>query len=268
MFTFREEQKPLVSPRKNVAPTYALQPSYSPADHAEWSAFYSRPDLVAQDYMVGSASKVMRAGGQNEENYEGYSSISERARRNAEAAREPNIAIGEPGDSLGMYDGQVGRKTQIGDAINDWKNSSKSTISSRPGDFDFEVPSARTGGQAGDGDILAETAPKFGGKSTPSTQNLPTRSTASSMDPDGPYRAFNDAGEVTRYQVQRGDTLGNISAKPNIYNDASLWPLIYSANRKVIGRNPHALKTDQSLDIPRDFTPAQAKAARARAGSR
>lgn len=55
------------------------------------------------------------------------------------------------------------------------------------------------------------------------------------------------------YTVRRGETLPQIAARTEIYNDASLWPLIYRANRDQI-RNPKQLWPGQVLKIPRHFS--------------
>jgi nucleoid-associated protein YgaU len=57
----------------------------------------------------------------------------------------------------------------------------------------------------------------------------------------------------TAYTVRRGETLPQIAARSEIYNDASLWPLIYRANRDQI-RNPTQLWPGQVLKIPRHFS--------------
>jgi nucleoid-associated protein YgaU len=56
---------------------------------------------------------------------------------------------------------------------------------------------------------------------------------------------------VTRHTVKRGETLPLIAAMAEIYGDASLWPLIYKANRDQIG-NPAVLWPGQVLRIPRN----------------
>lgn len=55
------------------------------------------------------------------------------------------------------------------------------------------------------------------------------------------------------YTARRGETLPQIAARTEIYNDASLWPLIYRANRDQI-RNPKQLWPGQALKIPRNFS--------------
>lgn len=55
------------------------------------------------------------------------------------------------------------------------------------------------------------------------------------------------------YTVRRGETLPQIAARSEIYNDASLWTLIYRANRDQI-RDPKRLWPGQVLSIPRNST--------------
>jgi len=52
------------------------------------------------------------------------------------------------------------------------------------------------------------------------------------------------------YTVRRGETLPQIAGRTEIYNDSSLWPLIYRANRDQI-RDPKRLWPGQVLSIPR-----------------
>lgn len=59
------------------------------------------------------------------------------------------------------------------------------------------------------------------------------------------------------YTVRRGETLPQIAGRTEIYNDASLWPLIYRANRDQI-RDPKRLWPGQVLTIPRRY-PAKNK---------
>jgi len=55
------------------------------------------------------------------------------------------------------------------------------------------------------------------------------------------------------YTVRRGETLPQIAARSEIYNDSTLWPLIYRANRDQI-RDPRQLWPGQVLRIPRHFS--------------
>lgn len=67
------------------------------------------------------------------------------------------------------------------------------------------------------------------------------------------------------YTVRRGETLPQIAARSEIYNDASLWPLIYRANRDQI-RDPKQLWPGQVLTIPRHFSRDQASEAKRYSG--
>jgi len=57
--------------------------------------------------------------------------------------------------------------------------------------------------------------------------------------------------QVSRHTVKRGETLPQIAAALEVYGDASLWPLIYKANRDQIS-NPAVLWPGQALRIPRN----------------
>lgn len=65
----------------------------------------------------------------------------------------------------------------------------------------------------------------------------------------------------TSYTVRRGETLPQISARTEIYNDSSLWPIIYRANRDQI-RDPKRLWPGQVFAIPRNFSRDEAVEAR------
>lgn len=65
----------------------------------------------------------------------------------------------------------------------------------------------------------------------------------------------------TSYTVRRGETLPQISARTEIYNDSTLWPLIYRANRDQI-RDPKRLWPGQVFIIPRNFSREEAAEAR------
>ncbi len=57
---------------------------------------------------------------------------------------------------------------------------------------------------------------------------------------------------VNRYDVQTGDTLWTISARPEVYGDPLLWPLLYKANRDQI-KDPRRVYLGQTIDVPRDL---------------
>jgi nucleoid-associated protein YgaU len=67
------------------------------------------------------------------------------------------------------------------------------------------------------------------------------------------------------YTVRRAETLPQIAARTEIYNDSSLWPLIYRANRDQI-RDPKQLWPGQVLKIPRHFSRDEALEAKRYSG--
>jgi LysM repeat protein len=75
------------------------------------------------------------------------------------------------------------------------------------------------------------------------------------------------AAQTSVYTVRRGETLPQIAARVEIYNDASLWPLIYRANRDQI-RNPKQLWPGQALKIPRHFSRDEAMEAKRYSGKK
>jgi NADH dehydrogenase/NADH:ubiquinone oxidoreductase subunit G len=73
--------------------------------------------------------------------------------------------------------------------------------------------------------------------------------------------------QALRYTVRRGETLPQIAARTEIYNDSSLWPLIYRANRDQI-RDPKQLWPGQVLKIPRQFSRDEALEAKRYSGKK
>lgn len=65
-------------------------------------------------------------------------------------------------------------------------------------------------------------------------------------------RAEREAAHVPTHTIKRGETLPQIAALPEVYGDASLWPLLYRANRDQIS-NPAVLWPGQVLRIPRNY---------------
>lgn len=56
------------------------------------------------------------------------------------------------------------------------------------------------------------------------------------------------------YIVQQGDSLTSIAQRA--YGDGNQWPLIYNANKQVIGNNPNVIQVGQVLHIPPAPSPA------------
>jgi nucleoid-associated protein YgaU len=73
--------------------------------------------------------------------------------------------------------------------------------------------------------------------------------------------------QLSLYTVRRGETLPQISARFEIYNDSSLWPLIYRANRDQIS-DPKRLWPGQTLTIPRHFSREEALEAKRYSGKK
>lgn len=69
------------------------------------------------------------------------------------------------------------------------------------------------------------------------------------------------------YTTKAGDTLRDIAARPEIYGDPDLWPLIKGANNESVGqKSPGSrLKAGLVLEIPRGSTPEDLAEARLKA---
>ncbi len=77
----------------------------------------------------------------------------------------------------------------------------------------------------------------------------------------GDLESGNNSAQLSSYTVKRGETLPQIAARMEIYNDSALWPLIYRANRDQI-RDPYQLWPGQVLKITRNFSKEEAIDAR------
>jgi len=65
----------------------------------------------------------------------------------------------------------------------------------------------------------------------------------------------------TYHTVKRGETLPQIAAQSDVYNDYRLWPLLYRANRDQI-RDPRHIWPGQVLRIPRNLSREELSEAR------
>jgi len=70
-----------------------------------------------------------------------------------------------------------------------------------------------------------------------------------------------------RYIVQRGDSLWGIAARPAIYHDPLLWPILYQGNRDRLN-DPDMIYPRQELTVPRGYSQDEANMARQRARTR
>ena len=68
-----------------------------------------------------------------------------------------------------------------------------------------------------------------------------------------PPRPIRQKPLPTSHTVKLGETLPLIAAQSEVYGDATLWPLLYRANRDQI-RDPRHLWPGQVLRIPRTFS--------------
>lgn len=69
---------------------------------------------------------------------------------------------------------------------------------------------------------------------------------------------------ITKYEVRDGETLSTISARPEVYDDPLLWPILYKANRDQI-KDPRQIYPGQTLTIPRDTPEVEKEEARTKA---
>lgn len=244
VFTFREDQKERVSPRRALPPKVVVSPYYNEQDHAGWSGYYTRPDLQAQGYASGSASKVMRpvTPPDAQGNYD-------RGFGQTRSAMYIGEAGTGPGMNLGAADARLQGGTRVGPAVRDWREGAPDDpMGGRAGDYNYRLHAGNADGYTGQRVYRGDGAGTI-------------------ENGDGGYmNGFGSGGKVDNYTVERGDTLSGIADKPQIYDNWKLWPLIYSANRKVIGRDPDNLRPQQNLDIPRDYTDKQARDAERKAG--
>ncbi len=70
--------------------------------------------------------------------------------------------------------------------------------------------------------------------------------------------------KVSRYDVREGDTLWLIAARPEVYGDPLLWPVLYRANRDQI-KDPRRVYEGQTLEVPRNMTENDLEEARRQA---
>lgn len=255
-FTFREDQKERVAPRRNLPPKVIQVPNFNQRENAEWARTYTRQDLAPMDYMAGSASKVMRPdprrnGANNTLPGGGRLAMLEgRARANAaNAANAGRVYIGQPGTGPGMrlYDSNIGKKTAVGDPQANWRDGQRSDYAqARAGDYNYNAfPQELAQGNMNH---------KHGnsGHSHAGHDNIRHRTVDNIQ--------FHDNG-VNDYTVQRGDSLTEISEQPQVYGNWKLWPLIKEANRAAIGQNAQNIYPNQKLDIPRNLSDEQVRGA-------
>jgi hypothetical protein len=271
MFTFREDQKARVMPKRTLPPKVVQTPTFDTRENQEWSQYYTQQDLQAVDHLNGSSSKVMRprngatrylpaAAGHGDESLSGYSqgnapigyqAIQQRDRANharQSLADNRKIYLGEPdthpsGARVAAQD--IG--TKVGPPKANWRDAPNKNmhITPRPGDYDYR-------GQP----VSRPTTREPGGREVARSPGSQSAAYGSQQDhharPDERYTHRNEQGQVDRYQVQPRDTLSGISHQRQIYGNWAMWPLIWDANRGTV-KDPDLVHPRQQLDIPRNF---------------
>ena len=290
-FTFREDQKDLVRPNYQLPPKHVLVPHYDAPAAAKWSAYYTRDDLVAEDYM-DSSSKVMRprVNGDNTLSYHshptrrpidgrfngaadrlgsaapfGFEAIERRHHLN-QTQGKGNVYIGAAGTTpftVQTTGSNLGKKTAIGAPKARWDEMADGRYANaRPGDFDYnrqryDDPSA--------GMPSPERLTRAGGYGSAPERMLSDGGVEVQLDQSQLDQSrLDQSGLPTQYMVEPHDTLSGISGQEQIYGDWKLWPIIYNANTNQID-DPDLIHPGQNLGIPRDYTQEQEYGARQRA---
>jgi nucleoid-associated protein YgaU len=74
------------------------------------------------------------------------------------------------------------------------------------------------------------------------------------------------AAGTREHRVESGETLWSIAARPDVYADPYLWPVIYKWNRDQI-EDPARIYPNQRLVLPLEVDAATRAAARVEAGA-
>lgn len=80
-----------------------------------------------------------------------------------------------------------------------------------------------------------------------SREELSNRKASNTVDAATSGPNYTQDGGISRYTVQKGDSLSAIALK--VYGDANKWDEIYEANRKAL-ENSNELRTGQDLILP------------------
>ncbi|WP_052446151.1 LysM peptidoglycan-binding domain-containing protein [Geoalkalibacter ferrihydriticus] len=99
---------------------------------------------------------------------------------------------------------------------------------------------------------------------TPKPQTLPSAPPSTVAPSPAPAVSAPPPTPVSVYDVQFGDTLWLIAARPEVYGDPLLWPLLYKSNRDQI-KDPRQVYTGQTLDVPRNVSEREKEEVRAQA---
>ena len=175
-FTFREDQKERVRPKRRVVTKEVTVPHYDERQATDWAYHYTRDDLEPVEYMDGSASMVMRRRGdarrltsengatgvylgepgEQPRRYHqgyppgygpqnpppGYMAILWRDYMNRQQQQNRRIHVGQAGSRPGQpidTGMDIGQKTKVGEPVRAWNDPApqQAGIAPRKGDFDY-----------------------------------------------------------------------------------------------------------------------------------
>lgn len=71
-----------------------------------------------------------------------------------------------------------------------------------------------------------------------------------------PEKSFTETVTYDNYTVKKGETLGEIAARPEVYGTAKAWKRIFEANEDIL-KDPNRIKPGQVLRIPRGGEPSK-----------
>lgn len=99
---------------------------------------------------------------------------------------------------------------------------------------------------------------------SPAAQPYPGNNGPGNNRPGGGNGGGGGNGNGSRYTVVSGDSLSLISGR--YWGDVLLWPILYDANKQVVGPDPNKIVPGQKLTVPdiKAYSPQQISSARSR----
>jgi len=173
-------------------------------------------------------------------------------------ATPPTVTSTDPSDGtvISEYKDSLNVRNTVSITFSEDVDSGSGTVSvaveSTPESIS-EESSAIVGGVSGTGNTVTFTSntPMRAGRKYMVTVsgfkdtagNAQTSSHTSSFSVSNPDK-------VRQYRVRKGDTLPIISARPEVYDNAKLWPRLVEANQDDYDFNPHRIIEGQWLSVP------------------